>query len=63
MPETLSTSTMIKRLEGLLGTRDLTDREGAFVERLVATCTRGQVTRLSDAQLQWLTDLHRKHFA
>jgi hypothetical protein len=61
--ETLSTTTMIKRLEGLLGTKDLSDREAEFVEGLISTMDAGQVTQLSEKQVSWLSDLHRKHFA
>lgn len=63
MAETLSTTTMIRRLEGLLGTKDLSDREAEFVEKLVATSDAGQATQLSEKQVAWLSDLHRKHFA
>ncbi len=34
-----------------------------FVEKLVRIRDAGAVTRLSEKQLGWLTDLHRKHFA
>jgi NADPH-dependent curcumin reductase CurA len=54
---------MIKRLEGLLGTNDLSDREHEFVEKLSDTLHAGHVTLLSEKQLGWLQDLHRKHFA
>lgn len=63
MAETLSTTAMIKKLEGLLGTKDLTEREHAFVENLSKTMNAGAVTRLTGPQLDWLQDLHRKHFA
>lgn len=63
MAETLSTTTMITRLEGMLGTRDLNERETEFVEKLVTMRNAGQVTRLSDGQLSYLTGLHGRHFA
>lgn len=63
MPETLSTTTMIKRLEGLLGTKDLSDTEAEFVEKLVGIVDAGQVTKLSEKQVAYLSGLHRRHFA
>jgi hypothetical protein len=63
MAEIISTGIMIKKLEGLLGTKDLSDREQEFVESMVRLRDSGEVTRLSDRQVSWLSDLHRKHFA
>ena len=58
-----STSVMIERLSGLLGTEDLKPHERDFVQRLVSLRDAGNVTRLSEKQLDWLSDLHRRHFA
>ncbi|MBL0142618.1 MAG: hypothetical protein IPP91_11095 [Betaproteobacteria bacterium] len=53
---------MIEKLSGLLHTRDLTIREADFVSRMVAIRDQGSVSQLSDKQLDWLVDLHNKHF-
>ena len=58
-----STTTMIRRLEGMLGTRDLSDWEQGFVETLVAKLEAGQVTQLTERQVETLERLHGKHFA
>jgi len=58
-----STTTMIRRLEGMLGTKDLSDWEQGFVETLVAKLEAGEVTRLTERQVETLERLHGKHFA
>lgn len=63
MAASVSTTTMIKRLSGLLGTDDLNAWETGFVETLVKRVEAGEVTRLSDSQVERLDDLHSKHFA
>ena len=63
MPVTVSTAVMVEQLSGLLHTRDLTIREADFVSRLIAIRDEGQLGELSDKQVNWLVDLHRKHFA
>lgn len=63
MPTSTSTSIMIEKLSGLIGTKDLADHESEFVEKLVRIRDAGSVTRLSEKQVNWLTDLHRRHFA
>lgn len=63
MPTVVSTQTMIEKLSGLLHTRDLTLREADFVSKLVEIRDEGRLGDLSDKQVNWLTDLHRKHFA
>lgn len=63
----ISIATMITRLEGMLGTDDLTDWEQRFVrsvsERTAAQRRRGLPLELSDNQLEKLDELHRRHFA
>ncbi len=59
----VSTTTMIKRLEGLLGTRDLSEWEQDFVRKLAAEAASGQVTGLTGAQVDKLDELHGRHFA
>lgn len=63
MPQLVSTTTMIRRLEGMLGTKDLSDWEQGFVETLVARLEAGQVTQLTERQVETLERLHGKHFA
>ena len=45
------------------GTKDLSDWEQGFVETLVARVEAGQVTQLTDRQVETLERLHGKHFA
>jgi hypothetical protein len=59
----VSTTTMIERLVGLLGTNDLTDWEQGFVRQLDTIRSAGRVTSLSDKQVDRLDELHSKHFA
>jgi len=63
LPMMTSTTTMIRRLEGMLGTRDLSDWEQGFVETLVAKLEAGEVTKLTERQVETLERLHGKHFA
>ncbi len=58
-----STAIMVERLSGLLDTGDLTIREHDFVEKLVKMKNANILPRLSEKQLDWLVDLHNKHFA
>lgn len=59
----VSTNQMIDRLAGMLGTKDLTAWETQFVERLVERKKAGEVTELSEKQIDVLDRLHSKHFA
>ena len=58
-----STSTMIARLEGCLDTGDLSPWEESFVRRLLETKNAGQVTALTDKQLDTLQGLFDRHFS
>ncbi|ADG20358.1 conserved hypothetical protein [Paraburkholderia atlantica] len=58
----LSTTEMIQRLAGLLGTNDLTEWEQGFVRQLDEIRSAGRVTSLSDKQVDRLDELHAKHF-
>ena len=58
-----STTTMIRRLEGMLGTKDLSEWEQGFVETLAAKLEAGEVTKLTERQVEILERLHGKHFA
>lgn len=59
----LSTTQMIRRLEGMVGSKDLNDWETRFVGSLVQAVERGEVTSLTEKQLDNLERLHDKHFA
>lgn len=59
----VSTTQMIQRLEGLLGTKDLTDWEQRFVRSLAARMHAGEVTKLSGDQVEKLDEIHGRHFA
>lgn len=59
----VSTTQMIQRLEGLLGTKDLNDWEQRFVRSLSARMHAGEVTKLSGEQVEKLDELHGRHFA
>jgi hypothetical protein len=58
----VSTSTMIERLVGLLGTSDLDAWEQTFVTSLQRYVAGGKVTDLTDKQVDRLDELHAKHF-
>jgi hypothetical protein len=58
-----STSQMIERLSGLLGTNDLTDWEQGFVKTLQRLTSDGRVTMLTDKKIEALDQLHARHFA
>ena len=62
MTRMTSTTTMIGHLEGLLGTKDVSEREASFIQTMVRRRDAGEVTALSDKQVEWLNDLHSKHF-
>jgi len=59
----VSTTKMIQRLEGLLGTKDLTEWEQGFVRSLASRMHAGEVTELTGDQVEKLDELHGKHFA
>ncbi|MDR3100790.1 MAG: hypothetical protein LBV73_27470 [Paraburkholderia sp.] len=58
-----STSCMIERLAGLIGTGDLSNWEESFVRNLDEIRLAGEVTKLTDSQIEKLDELHAKHFA
>ncbi|AOY94310.1 hypothetical protein BKK79_35985 [Cupriavidus sp. USMAA2-4] len=59
----VTTTTMIQRLEGLLGTDDLNTSEQSFVRSLATRMHAGEVTKLSGDQVEKLDELHGRHFA
>lgn len=64
---TVSTNAMIKSLDGMLGTKDLSQWESNFVSSIVDRTYRGQdaqaIGNLTDKQVERLTDIYRKHFS
>ena len=59
----ISTSQMIDRLAGMVGTKDLSDWETRFVQSLIDRKNAGKVTALTERQVETLDRLHSKHFA
>lgn len=59
----VSTTTMIRRLAGLLDTRDLSEWEQQFVRSLAEKLDAGKVTSLSERQVETLESMHWRHFA
>ena len=59
----VSTTTMIQRLAGMLGTKDLSDWEQGFVTTLKRYVDERRVTELTDKQVEALDQLHERHFA
>jgi hypothetical protein len=63
MAQMTSTTTMIRRLSGMLDTRDLSEWEQQFVRSLVEKLDAGKVTSLTERQAETLERLHGRHFA
>lgn len=63
MTRVVSTETMVRQLEGLLHTRDLSLREADFVASLAREREAGRLHQLSDKRVEWMADLYRRHFA
>jgi hypothetical protein len=60
----VSTNAMIRSLDGMLGTNNLSDWENGFVSSISESTLAGADTsRLTEKQLERLTELYRKHFA
>lgn len=58
-----SIGVMIKRLGGMVGTKDLSEREGDFVTNMVEKTDDGKNTlTLTARQVEWIEDLHKRHF-
>lgn len=57
-------NTMVKRVSGLLGTRDITAWEERFIRNIVQQTQDGRNTSsLTDAQIVRLEEIFHKHFA
>lgn len=62
MPRHFSTTDMIRKLSAMLGTKDLNEWESNFVMSLERRMNAGEVTMLTDKQIERLDELHSKHF-
>ena len=59
-----SLGVMIKRLGGMVDTVDLKPRENQFLKDIGLLTDDGRNTsELTDKQIKWIEDLHRRHFA
>jgi hypothetical protein len=63
MPRHYSTSVMVERLIGLLGTKDVSDWEEDFIKSLQRRLVDNSLTALTERQVDALDRLHSKHFA
>jgi len=63
MSRLVSVNTKIQQLEGLVDTRDVTDRENSFIKS-VALLTHGGViiSILSERQVAWVEDIWQRHW-
>lgn len=53
--------TMIRRCEGLMGTRGITQKDEAFIAKMVEALEEG--IGLSEPQVDYLKSIHDAHFA
>jgi len=59
-----SIGTMIKRLSGLQGTRDVTKWEDGFIASMIARTRNGELTTvLFPNEVEKIEQIHDKHFA
>lgn len=63
MPELVSTTVMVTRLEGLLGTRHVNAWAEKFITDMVRRRDDGRLTSLTEAQVEKLAEVHGEHFA
>lgn len=60
---TVSLGAMVKRLAGLVDTRDISDWENQFIKSVLKATRLGDDTRsLTDKQIDVLERIHRAHF-
>lgn len=63
MTQTLSLGAQIKKLSGMTDTPDLSAKDNTFVKSVLRQTNDGKdTTRLSAAQVEWIEDLHTRHF-
>ena len=55
----------IDQCEGLIGTKDINDSTAAFLTKVVnvTKARNGDTTWLSSGQVEWIEDIHDRHFA
>lgn len=59
-----SLNTQVKRISGLLDTKDLSDWESDFVQSIVERTNDGDNTSsLTEKQIECLERIHNKHFS
>lgn len=59
----ISVGAKIKQIAGLAGTKDVDQRTSDFIDSVVISTNAGTKTsHLSDKQIDWIEDIHRKHF-
>ena len=59
-----SIGTMIKRIAGLHGTKDVTEWESGFISGVVSkTNNGGATTCLTEKQIEIIERIHNQHFA
>ena len=64
MSQTLSLSTMVKKIAGLAHTQDVSEWESQFIDSIVARTDGGKnTTALSEKQVEIVERIHGKHFA
>lgn len=63
MARLYSTRSMVERLTGLLGTKDLTEWENQFVESMQRRLANNSLTTITAAQATALETVFNKHFA
>ncbi len=65
MTRFVSTQAMLEQCEGLIDTKDLSDRENDFITSVVDRYRyeKKRVDWLSDLQREWLERIWQKHFA
>lgn len=63
MSQSHSVGSMVAKLSGLLGTKDITEWESEFIESVGARTRNGKDTSgLSDKQVDVVVRIHDKHF-
>ena len=58
-----SIGAQVRTIAGLAGTNDVDDRTSQFITRVVEQTGNGnQTASLSEKQIDWIGDIHKKHF-
>lgn len=54
----------IKQIEGLLGTKDVNEREAEFIENMVERSNNGtRTSHLTSPQVIWIEKIWKRHYA